>query len=166
MPSSCLRFLRRANSSPKVEARCIQNGMKKSSTVYKVRAERACSLCRAKQRHEVTLYKVRAERACSLCRAKQRHEVTSPIRFSEEPIFLRCIRIGFMLLKAACERRGVHFSATLSEPSTGRFLHLRRVFVVPSFYLRFCPRAVIAPRVGARGKQNGMKKGPRHHLSI
>ena len=54
MPSSCLRFLRRANFAPKVEARRIQNGMKKSSTLYKVRAERACSLCRAKQRHEVT----------------------------------------------------------------------------------------------------------------
>ena len=54
MPSSCLRFLRRDNFAPKVEARGIQNGMKKSSTLYKVRAERACSLCRAKQRHEVT----------------------------------------------------------------------------------------------------------------
>ena len=30
MPSSCLRFLRRANVTPKVEARGIQNGMKKS----------------------------------------------------------------------------------------------------------------------------------------
>ena len=85
MPSSCLRFLRRANVTSKVEAMGIQNGMKKSPTLYKVRAERACSLCRAKQRHEVTLYKVRAERACSLCRAKQRHEVTSTIRLSDEP---------------------------------------------------------------------------------
>ena len=110
MHSSCLRFLRRDNFAPKVEARGKQNGMKKSPT----------------------LYKVRAERACSLCRAKQRHEVTSPIRFSEEPILLRRIRIGFMLLKAACERRGVHFSAPLSKPSTGRFLHLRRAFVLTS----------------------------------
>ena len=60
----------------RLEAWWTQDGMKKSSTLYKVRAERACSLCRTKQRHEVTLYKVRAERACSLCRAKQRHEVT------------------------------------------------------------------------------------------
>ena len=40
----------------RVETKSIQNGMKKTSTLYKVRAERACSLCRAKQRHEVTLY--------------------------------------------------------------------------------------------------------------
>ncbi|MBQ1761207.1 MAG: hypothetical protein IIZ94_16170 [Prevotella sp.] len=31
---------------------------------------------------------MRAERACSLCRAKQRHEVTSPIHLSEEPKLL------------------------------------------------------------------------------
>ena len=31
-----------------------------------------------------TLYKVRAERACSLCRAKQRHEVTTHINLSDE----------------------------------------------------------------------------------
>ena len=57
---------------------------------------------------------------------------TSPIRLSNESFFFRTasIQIIFavfgsarMLLKAACERRGVHFSATLSEPSPGCFLH-------------------------------------------
>ena len=71
----------------RVEEKSIQNGMKKTSSLYKVRAERACSLCRAKQRHGVTLYMVRAERACSLCRAKQRHEVISPLA-------LRRFRVG------------------------------------------------------------------------
>ena len=60
---------------------------KNTQTLHKVRAERACSLCRAKQCHEVTLHKVRAERACSLCRAKQRHEVT--IKQSDNQAFLQ-----------------------------------------------------------------------------
>ena len=38
----------------RLETKWIQNGMKETSTLYKVRAERACSLCRAKPRHEVT----------------------------------------------------------------------------------------------------------------
>ena len=73
-------------------------------TLHKVRAERACSLCRAEQRHEVTLHKVRAERACSLCRAKQRHEVTSPTHLAEGPVFLRAwgesgVGLGFRLMR-------------------------------------------------------------------
>ena len=55
----------------RVEAKWIQNGMKKTSTMYKVRAERACSLCRAKQRHEEKL----------------------PIRLSNESFFFRTASI-------------------------------------------------------------------------
>ena len=45
----------------RLETRWTQNGMKKTSTLYKVRAERTCSLCRAEQRHEVTLRKASEE---------------------------------------------------------------------------------------------------------
>ena len=70
---------------------------------------------------------------------------TSSIRLSNDSFFseqyqfrLFCAVFGSarMLLKAACERRGVHFSATLSEPSTGRFLHLRSGFALPSLWVR------------------------------
>ena len=69
---------------------------------------------------------------------------TSSIRLSNDSFFseqyqfrLFCAVFGSarMLLKAACERRGVHFSATLSEPSTGRFLHLRSGFALGSLWL-------------------------------
>ena len=86
--SLCLRSGFALGSLLRVEAKRSQKGMKKTSMLYKVRAERACSLCRAEQRHGVTLYKVRAERALSLCRAEQRHEVPSPIRLSDDSFLI------------------------------------------------------------------------------
>ena len=60
-----------------------------------------------------------------------------------------------MLLKAACERRGVHFSATLSEPSIGRFLHLRSGFALTPLL-----------RVEAKSIQNGMKETSESKINL
>ena len=87
---------------------------------------------------------------------------TSPIRLSNDSFFseqyqfrLFCAVFGSarMLLKAACERRGVHFSATLSEPSTGRFLHLRSGFALAPLL-----------KVETKSVQNGMKKNSKKHI--
>ena len=83
---------------------------------------------------------------------------TSSIRLSNDSFFseqyqfrlfcLFCAVFGSarMLLRAACERRGVHFSATLSEPSTGRFLHLHSGFALPSLWVR----SAFAPMSGGK----------------
>ena len=51
----------------------------------------------------------------------------------------------------------VLFGIIIPKGSNENSLCLRRAFVVPSFYLRFCLWAVITPKVEARCIQNGMK---------